>query len=162
MNPITWLYAALAAIVLAIGAFFAGDFHGREMNAAKVETKQDKATITALQTVNITEGNQRANNETSGASYAASAASIAVASNSIDTRLRVRTCPRIYLPEAAASRPAIDGTGTTGDGPDTSTIDLDDTAGQIVKLGAERDRLAAKVSELQKTIQDQPGYTQGN
>lgn len=162
MIPVIFVvYGAIAALAACLGCWGWGDAHGHNTQKATDQAAINTTIIAATKVADDNEQHQRKENATQGASYAASAAVITVAASSVDTRLRVATC-HVNLPEAAASRPAIDAAGTAGTGAVGSEIDLDDVAQQIVRAGAERDRLAAKVNALQGTIKAQPGYTDGN
>lgn len=161
------LWAILAAVIAGMvalgGSWAAGDAHGHKAEHTAMQSVIDKTIISATKVADDTERNQRESNHATGNSFAASAVGIAAAVAAVDTGgLRFRTCPRSDLPEAAASRPALDGTGTAASAVTTGTVDFADVARQIAELDGERARLAAKVAGLQKTIRDEPGYTDGN
>ena len=164
------LWAILAAVIAGMvalgGSWAAGDVHGHKTEHAAMQAVIDKTVIAATKVADDNERIQRETNHATGNSFAASAVAVGVAVAAVDTGgLRFRACPRSDLPEAAASRPTLDGTGTAGVGASavaTGTVDFADVARQIAELDGQRARLAAKVAGLQKTIRDEPGYTDGN
>jgi hypothetical protein len=162
MNPLTMLYEALAALALACLTAFCGYFYGIHVQKEVDDSVSKSATITLMTQKEGTENAQRKDNASHGAAYAASAVAISASAAVIDTRMRYRTCAGGSVPQTAASRPAIDGTGRPQFRLDDGSIDLSATAAAIVRLGAENGRLAVKVNELQRTILSEPGYTADN
>jgi hypothetical protein len=163
MNPLSFVPAWLVDLVAGLGAlalaatagFYAGDKHAHAADKAKTQT----AVIAATAKKDDDESKDREQKRAAGNQYAASAVAIAASAAAVDTGRMRYTCPRVNLPEAPTGRPPVDGTGSAASGVGSGSVDFGDTAREVVKLGAERDRLAAKVAGLQKTIRDQPGYT---
>lgn len=161
-----WLYAALGGLLASIGCWFAGDLHGHSVEHDAMQAKINSTIIAAEKVKEDNEAHQRKENAHEGNGFAADASAIAASAAAVDTGgLRFRTCPRVELPQAPSSRPPVDGTGTPGVAASavaTGTVDFADVAREIANLDAERARLAAKVTRLQNTIRNQPGYTDGN
>lgn len=149
------LITILGVIVAAFLFFAAGLLTGAI--AAKHETQ--RAFNKALQEKNEAEKAEREANRKLGEEYERAETAIAKRAAVVDTRLLVNVCPKsANVPKAAASGPETN-EASGSERRETRIIDLGSVAGRIVELGADLDKCAAKVAELQAGL---PGYTVGN
>lgn len=155
MNPLHALAAAALAAVLAFGGGFV---YGSHTEAQARDLEGERLTRKALERKSELELSERDLKRRLGDEKAKQVNRIDLAANAIDSRLRVNVCTASDLPGTTASGPALNDSGTGGRF-GAREVNLDDVAEEIKRLGADRDKCAAKVEGLQR---GSPGYTDGN
>lgn len=156
------LKAILIAIAAVVLAFFVGLTVGRFTGVsagkrAEQQKKQD-ALIAAMKDKAKAEENERLSKRELGNVYERLQTANAGRAAAVDTRLRVTVCKPGRLPETPSTGPAPNDAGTERRF-EPRSVDLEDVAREIVKLGLDRDSCADKANALQA---GSPGYTVGN